>query len=88
MAKMDEFQKVENENEGLEVLLDAAAICLMKERPELWEKEKNDGKGGYSDLAEETFDMPTVYRILDVCGGVKLDDPNLVAAAMEAVGQT
>lgn len=87
MAKMEELQKVTNDHESLDVLLDAAAICLMKERPELWDKEKNDGKGGYSELAEEAFDMPTVYRTIDICGGVKLDDPNLIAAAREAVGQ-
>jgi hypothetical protein len=31
--------------------------------------------------------MPTVYKILDVCGGVKLNDPNLLAAAMAEVGK-
>lgn len=88
MAKMQEFSSVEDEDQSLDILLDAAAICLMKEKADLWDKHKNDGKGGYSEEAEEAFDMPTVYRILDVCGGVKLDDPNLIAAATEALGRT
>lgn len=88
MAKMNEFAEVKDEEQGLEILLDAAAICLMKERPDFWDKHKNDGAGGYSEDAEDTLDMPTVYRILDVCGGVKLNDPNLIAAATEALGQT
>lgn len=88
MAKMQEFGEVKDEDQGLDILLDAAAICLMKERPELYDKHKNDGKGGYSEEAEDAFDMPTVYRILDICGGVKLNDPNLIAAATEALGRT
>lgn len=91
MERMDAFQKVETEEEGLEVLLDAAAICLMKQVPEYWDKHKNKNeetgvsRGGYSDDAEDALDMPTVYRILDVCGGVKLNDPDLIRAAMESV---
>jgi len=85
MSKMQEFAEVSEEDEGLDILLDAAAICLMKQRPELWDKHKNEGKGGYSEDAEDALDMPTVYRILDVCGGVKLNDPNLIAAAMESM---
>lgn len=97
MSKMQEFGAVKTEDEGLEILLDAAAICLMKQYPEFWDKKKHrvEGSeefvGGYSEEAEEALDMPTVYRILDVCGGVKLNDPNLIAAAMEnleAAGRT
>lgn len=92
MAKMQEFTKVENEDDGLDVLLDAAAICLLRERPDFWVEDKFevDGKpvGGYSEAAEDSLDMPTVYTILDVCGGVKLNDPNLIAAATESLGMT
>lgn len=100
--RMDEFVDVETNNEGMDVLLDCAAICLMKIRPSLWDKDKDrgffredsEGKaepkpvGGASEEAEDVLDMPTVYRILDVCAGVKLDDPNLLAAATAALGQT
>lgn len=85
---MEEFGKVESEEDGLNILLDAAAICLKGQQPYLWNNAKNDGAGGYSEEAEEALDMPTIYRILDVCGGVNLQDPNLQAAAMEALGQT
>lgn len=87
---MEAFSKVQSEEEGLEVLLDAAAVCLMKQVPEYWDKHKNkneDGvaRGGYSDEAEEAFDMPTVYRIIEICGGIKLNDPDLIRMAMESV---
>lgn len=86
MKKMEEFGDVKSEDEGLNILLDAAAICLKKQHPSYWDNEKSDGKGGFSDDFEEAADMQTVYRILDVCGGVKLNDPNLLAAAAEAIG--
>lgn len=97
MAKMAEFGNVESEDEGLGILLDAAAICLMREKPEYWDADKDNGKdkedkdktkGGATELFEEVADMPTVYKILDVCGGVKLNDPNLLRAAAESLGTT
>ncbi len=92
MAKMEEFGNIKNEEEGLDLLLDAAALCLAKQRPEFWDESKDRGKGknrgGYTEEWEDVADMPTVYKILDVCGGVKLDDPNLIAAATEALGRT
>ena len=87
METMERFAKIENEEDGLEVLLDAAAICLMKQQPNFWDKHANDGKGAHSEDFEDVADMPTIYKILDVCGGVKLNDPNLIRAAEAALGQ-
>jgi hypothetical protein len=36
------------------------------------------------DAFEDTLDVPTINRILEVCGGIKMDDPNLLAAAVLA----
>lgn len=101
MERMDEFPESTTNDEGMDVLLDCAAICLMKQREEFWDAEKKRGNrkvtegkrevtkpkpfGGHTEEAEDALDMPTVYRILDVCGGVKLDDPKLLEAAQEAV---
>jgi hypothetical protein len=71
------------EEDGLETLLDASALCLKSQRPEFWDEKENK----HSDSFEEAVDMPTVYKILDVCGGVKLNDPNLLAMAQEALGR-
>lgn len=89
METMDAFGKVQDEEQGLNVLLDASSICLRSQRPELWDNSLNDKKGGHTEDAEELLDMPTIYKILEICGGVKLNDPNLIAAATElALGQT
>lgn len=90
MAKIAEFgDKVEEikgeskeetekrqEGSGIERLVDAASICLENKLPELCANRE---------LLEDALDMPTIYKIIELCGGIKLDDPNLVAAATAAM---
>jgi len=93
MKKMGEMQNLDpksgDDDTALEVLLDAAAICLMKDHPQYWEakKHKHDETGayygGYSEEFEEAIDQPTINRIIKICGGVDFEDPDLIAAAME-----
>jgi hypothetical protein len=44
-------------------------------------------KGGYTEEFEEAADMPTVTKIIEVCGGINFSDPNLLRAAQEAAAQ-
>lgn len=81
MEIMKGFETAATEDEGFEVCLDAAALCLKTERPEFWEE------GKHTEQFEEVADLPTIYKVLDVCGGIKLNDPNLLAAATEALGK-
>lgn len=83
MTVMEDFAKAKSDEEGFEVLLKAAALCVAKQRPEFYDAEK----GETTEAFEDAIDMPTVYKILEVCGGVKLNDPNLLAAAAEALGK-
>lgn len=83
MKIMEGFGQTTDEEQGFEILLDAAALCLKKDYPAFWD---NDGDK-HSEAFEEVADMPTIYKILDVCGGIKLNDPNLLAAATEALGK-
>jgi hypothetical protein len=75
---MEAIQKTEeatNENDTLTVLIDACAVALAKQLPELVADR---------DALEDALDVPTINRILEVCGGIKMDDPNLLAAAVLA----
>ena len=64
-----------NENDTLTVLIDACAVALAKQLPELVADR---------DALEDALDVPTINRILEICGGIKMDDPNLLAAAVLA----
>ena len=75
---MEAIQKTANvttEGETLTVLIEACAITLEKQLPELVADKE---------ALEDALDVPTMNRILEVCGGIKLDDPNLLAAAVLA----
>jgi hypothetical protein len=41
-------------------------------------------KGGYTEDFAEAVDLPTVTKIIEVCGGINFNDPNLLRAAAEA----
>lgn len=84
MKTMENFQNAESEEEGLEIMLDASALCLITEHPKFW----NESENKHSEAFEDCVDMPTIYKILDVCGGLKLNDPNLLAVAQEVLGKS
>ena len=75
MKVMSGTDQLVTEDDTIGVLIDACAIALRAQLPELAaDKEK----------LEKALDVPTINRILEVCGGIKMDDPNLLAAAVLA----
>lgn len=78
MTAIQKTATMTSEDETLTVLIDACAVALEKQLPDLVKDR---------DALEDALDVPTINRILEVCGGIKLDDPNLLAAAVLA-GQT
>jgi hypothetical protein len=78
---MKEFDKINDEKiaadniKSMELLLDCAVIAMKQYNAELASKEK----------LEDLIDLPTVYKIIEVAAGIKLNDPNALAAAL--VGQ-
>lgn len=92
MKIIDKFSGAKDEDEALNIGVEAAAFCLKEQRPEFWNEKKNNGtnedgtakpKGGHTEAFEKVADTDTVYKILEICGGIKLNDPNLLRAAME-----
>lgn len=80
-AKMADLRKVwENEDasedEAMDILVDMAGICISRQLPEL---------AGDRDRLEESLDLGTIYKLLDSCGGLRLNDPNQQAAAAAAL---
>lgn len=76
------LEPTETEDESIDQMIDLAAICIRTVDKELAEDR---------DALEEALDNPTIYKIIEVCAGIKLNDPNLIAAAltqMETLGET
>jgi hypothetical protein len=75
MKVIQRTQEVTSEDETLTILIEACGVALKKQLPELVADK---------DAFEDTLDVPTINRILEVCGGIKMDDPNQLAAAVLA----
>ena len=75
MQVINKTAESNTEDETLSVLIDACAVALEKQLPDLVSDR---------DALEDALDVPTINRILEVCGGIKMDDPNLLAAAVLA----
>ena len=78
---MKEFQKISDEEiaednvKSMDLLLDCAVIAMKQYNTDLATKEK----------LEDIIDLPTVYKIIEVAAGIKLNDPNALAAALAGV---
>lgn len=75
MSIMNKTQEATTEEKALDILIEAVAIVIESQYPEL---------AADRDKLEDSLDVPTINRIIKVCGGIDLEDPNLLAAAVLA----
>lgn len=92
MKAWGEVSGAETEDDIFEVYINCSGICLSREFLDDFEKPLEVDKDGVTRVSEEyhahledIMDMPTIYEVLDVCGGLKLNDPKLAEAVEEAV---
>lgn len=76
MKEWAKAESVKNEDEFLQVLVNCTRIAFKQIAPTLLEKENEKS----DDKVEEVVDLQTMYKILEVCADIKLNDPNLLAA--------
>jgi hypothetical protein len=62
---------INDSDESMDLLVDCVEIAMKQYAPDMASKEK----------LEDVLDLPTIYKIIEVASGIKLNDPNLVAAA-------
>lgn len=60
-----------DEDQAMEVFIEACMICLEKSNPELAKSKEK---------FEDVIEVPTMMKILEVAGGLKSSDPNLLGA--------
>ena len=76
--ELEKLGETKSTDESLDVLLGTCIVLLKRQRPELADPETGRA------LAEDLFDLETVYKVIEVMLGVKLNDPKLIEAAMRA----
>ena len=73
LASVVESEETPDEDRTLDMFKEMTKTCLKREAPELVEDD---------DAFEEALDIDTIFKVLEVCAGIKLNDPNLQAAAL------
>lgn len=77
MKKFKEIDKLKEDDAVVDFLIEVGQLCLSSLYKEYEDTEK----------FEDAVDMPTVHKIIEICGGVKLNDPELMAAAAAVMEQ-
>lgn len=74
MKEWAKAQQVESEDEFLDVLIRCTSIAMGQLAPEKAES------------VEEDLDLQTMYKVLEIAADIKLNNPNLQAAAQAQLG--
>jgi hypothetical protein len=77
MKEVGKLDNIKNEDEAIDIFVNACSIALSKSLPDLVQDRE---------ALEGALDVPTIWKILEVCGGIKMGDPNLIAAATKRSG--
>lgn len=84
-------------DDGLGVFINCCGIALEENYKGKFESLKASKEeleageflsGEYKEYLEDTLDLETIYKILDVTGGIKLNDPKLLEAVAEELGKS
>lgn len=94
MKAWGEFSNVKSEEEGFDIFINCAGIALennYRDKFDTLKANKEEQEEGeylspeYKDYLEDTLDLDTIYLVLEVAGGLKLNDPKLLEAAEAAL---
>jgi hypothetical protein len=99
MEAWNKIGDIEEGDDGFDVFINCCGIALEENFrgdnrfPDGLKASKEEREEGhflstkYREYLEDTLELDTIYKILDVSGGIKLNDPKLLEAAMEAAQQ-
>lgn len=93
MDAWNKFSEIKEESEGFDVFTNCAGIALEKDFKGQFDSlkatEEDKKKGAYlseeyKNYLEDVLDLDTIYKILEVCGGLNLKlDPKAVMSGEE-----
>lgn len=96
MAAWSGIAELGEGDDGFNVFINCCGIALeenFKGKFDSLKADKDEQEKGevlsaeYKEYLEDTLDIDTIYKILEVAGGIKLNDPNLMEKALETQAQ-
>lgn len=79
MAAWKKAESVKTEDDFLEVLVDCTMLAMKQFAPSLAEDREK---------LEDSVDLQTMYKILEIGAEIRLNDPNQLAEALELAGKS
>jgi hypothetical protein len=70
IKKLSNEELVKDEDDAIEIFIEAGMVCMQQFKPDL---------AVDKEAFENVIEIPTLMKILEVAGGLKLNDPNLTA---------
>lgn len=87
-GKERDFDEMKYQVDRYDAYLEMSGISLEKALAPHFDKPMYDAKRRftpeYLEFLEEVLDQETMNKVIEVCVGIKLNDPNLIQAMMEA----
>jgi hypothetical protein len=86
MKEWKKFESLDDEDDSFDIFINCAGLALEKDFLEKFpsltdaKRKKDQLPSDYKEYLEDTLDMDTIYKVLEICAGMKLNDPNLLAA--------
>ena len=96
MAAWEKIGNLPDGDDGFDVFINCCGVALEENFKGKFESlkanasEQEEGEflsADYKEYLLDTLDLDTIYKILEVSGGIKLNDPKLMEAALEAQAQ-
>ena len=84
MKAWGEFANIEKEDDAFDIYINCCGVALEKSVESDFSATKDADNvipDDYREYLEDVLDMDTIYKILEVCGGLKLNDPKLLEQA-------
>lgn len=79
MAAWKKAESVKTEDDFLEVLVDCTMLAMKQFAPSLAEDREK---------LEDSVDLQTMYKILEIGAEIRLNDPNQLEEALELAGKS
>ncbi len=92
MAAWEKITNLPDGDDGYDVFINCCGIALeenYKGKFDFLKADKEETEAGeflskdYKEYLLDTLELDSIYKILEVAGGIKLNDPKLMEAAME-----
>lgn len=88
MKAWSAFADIKEDDESFDIYINCAGIALEKDFADRFDGKTRDDENvltdEYREHLEEILDLDTIFKILEVCGGLKLNDPKLMEEIQKA----